>query len=320
MQESTGFSPFELDIGRHPATPCALLGRLAQFTGEQAGMPAQRRADRRCADDFVAEMRQRLDLARRALLRAQETAERAAAMQGVGMEFAAGDYVFLRRDASSAVELLKKEDKLAPVWHPEPLRVSERVGENSYRLVMPKTWRRHPVVNVSKLKPAGPHRPSVTDADATGDGNEPLLVQSLLVHRDTGSAGHRRLKVRPRGLRPLLAQTFARRAGFEPLRRFLASAEMEGLPDHLGRLVRKEFTDDTSDEPEPRLFDGVVIAYDPADHEQQFEVLYEDDDVEWLPESSLRRILVPSTAAGPQERRLAALALSASQAGVSDRP
>ena len=39
VQATTGFAPFELDLGRLPSTPCALLGKLVQDVGAAKGLP-----------------------------------------------------------------------------------------------------------------------------------------------------------------------------------------------------------------------------------------------------------------------------------------
>ena len=202
--------------------------------------------------------------------------------------------MFLRQDALGEAA----KTKLGPHWHPEPLKVSERVGANSYRLCMPKAWRLHPVVSVAKLKPAGDLRPAPIGEPGSRPG---ATVRASQVHRE---GSQRRLKVSLVGrARPVLAQTAWREAGFEPLRAHSLSEARRPLPDYLGRLVRKDFVD-TEGTGELKPFDGVVIAYDADDPARQFEVLYEDGDVEWLPASSLQGLLVRGGPRASDEDRL----------------
>ena len=96
----TGFSPFQADLGRDPATSCTLLARLAEriaLAGRK--LPPQQRRDLAAAEDFADAMRERLRMARHALIRAQHSQELAEASRPQGMVFAPGDYVFLRQDA-----------------------------------------------------------------------------------------------------------------------------------------------------------------------------------------------------------------------------
>ena len=71
--------------------------------------------------------------------------------------------------------------------------------------------------------------------------------------------------------------------------------------------MAKRFSDPDGPEDEMRSFQGMVIAFDPKDTVQQYEVLYEDGDSEWLPESSLRPLLTAAGAPAADEAGLAAL-------------
>ena len=201
--------------------------------------------------------------------------------------------------------------KLGPQWHDQPLRVSAKHGLNAYRLVVPKAWRMNPVVNVSKLKPAGAFRPTVAaDTGDTAEAALPLgVITRMLVHREPGPAATYRLKVKASGAaRALLASSARDRGGFPPLRDFVQSARWVPLHDHLGRLVMKQFVDPDSPGDEMRRYQGLVVSFDPADVDQQFEVLYEDGDSEWLPERALRALLLPMDGVAADEAKLTALA------------
>ncbi len=303
VHAATGFSPFRLDLGRDPATPCTLLARLAgRMTEEEvAQMPAKQRADAADAEQFAADMRQRLAEARRALLRAQYTLEMQEAQAAAGLEFAPGDYVFLRQTA-----LGTKPDalKFAPTWYPQPLRVSERVGANAYRLALPKGWAVHPVRNVSELRPAGEGAAAEAAAakpEEKAPGSRVLKFVVQMEKRDDRREHQLRVKLvtnGQRGRQAVLARTARSRCGFGALAEHSRQLQ-KPLDNFLGRLLRKTFADPAAGRTgDPRReYQGMVVTYDPADHVQQFEVLYEDGDVEWLPHASLVPLLEDRTAA-----------------------
>ena len=297
VHASTGFSPFQLDLGRDPATPVTLLARLAERTATAGrGLGAAVRKDLARAEDFAESMRDRLREARGALLRAQRAAELDEAEMQPGMVFAPGDYVFLRSDALGGES---EKGKFGPKWYPEPLKVSERVGLNSYRLVVPKAWGMHPVRNVSELKSAGEHRPSEGAREGVAAG---ARVLRFIEHSEPD--GERRLRVRlsqsgRTGSSPLLAHTAIARAGFAAVAEHARTASV-ALPNYLGRLVTKKFGDAD--------FDGLVVGFDPADPAFQFEIEYADGDLEWIPASSLQPILQAALGLAADLALLAAMA------------
>ena len=145
----------------------------------------------------------------------------------------------------------------------------------------------HPVVSVAKLKSAGVHRPADVDASETGRAVEG--VEAFLVHREAD--GVRGLRVRcTASKRPVQAPTARSRAGWASLVA-AARAQRRALPDWLGRIVTKSFVEANDDSGTMRSFEGVVMSYDASDPDQQFEILYEDGDREWLPASAVRPLL-----------------------------
>ena len=308
LHAATGFSPFQADLGRDPATPCTLLARLAERVATaDVRLPAKVRQDLATAEDFADSMRDRLRDVRAALIRAQDAVAREDALRPDGQVFLPGDYVFLRQDARGGEPLA---GKFGPQWT-EPLRVSERVGLNAYRLMIPKEWQMHPVRNVTELKAAGSHRPPPDDTVATA-------TAVLAFHEHTTAAKTRQLRVRlagdaRKGRMTVKARTAITRAGFAKVAAFATQAP--SLLNYLGRQVVKQFVDPASAAEEPTLkpFRGIVTAYDPGDVDQQYEVCYEDKDVEWLPLSGL----VPLLAATPAAMAVLAIIVDAGE-GLED--
>jgi hypothetical protein len=293
----TGFTPFQADLGRDPSTPCSLLARLAERVATDGkGLPAKQRADLAKAEDFAENMRDRLGAARRALIHAQRSVELDEATKPDGMVFVAGDYVFLREDALGGAP---EAGKLGPRWYPEPLRVSERVGANAYRLMVPKHWTIHPVRNVSELKPAGKLRPTPT---TIGQAAATASTRVVGFTEHTGVKAMRTLRVRlaadgRTGRTTVTAIHAVRQAGYDTMSRF-ASREGGELPNFLGRRLSKVFADTDADEGR-RPFEGIVIASDPTDLDRQFHVWYEDGDHEWIPLSALQPLLLSAPFRAP---------------------
>ena len=62
----------------------------------------------------------------------------------------------------------------------------------------------------------------------------------------------------------------------------------------------KQFVDPSASGDEQattKPFRGIVTTFDPSDVDQQYEICYEDDDVEWLPHSGLTSLLAGTPAA-----------------------
>ena len=71
-------------------------------------------------------------------------------------------------------------------------------------------------------------------------------------------------------------------------------------------MVAKEFVDAGSGK--LQSYTGLVVDFDPKDPDQQFHVLYEDGDDEWLPASALVAILTASLGVAADIALLSALA------------
>jgi hypothetical protein len=293
VHEATGFTPFQTDLGRDPATPCTMLARLAQRVATAGkGLPAPIRRDLASAENFADMMRKRLALARAALLRAQEAVARNEALRPEGQVFAAGDYVFLRQDALGGQPVA---GKLGPRFL-GPLKISERVGLNAYRLMLPKTWGMHPVRNVAELKPAGALRPLNDDAEQLVAGT---TILSALEHTEKDGTRQLRFRVAQSGRTgrgAILASTVIKRAGYEVTSTFLRA--VKPLQNYLGRDVSKMWwkVDDSTGIGSMQPFKGIVAQFDPTDVDQQYQIQYEDGDDEWLPLSSLTTIMQPTSA------------------------
>jgi len=68
----------------------------------------------------------------------------------VDHSFNVGDQVFI---SYTALPTTRRDSKLSPLYHPQPFKVTERIGDVSYRLSIPSTWRIHNAFHVSQLRP-----------------------------------------------------------------------------------------------------------------------------------------------------------------------
>jgi hypothetical protein len=143
VHASTGFTPFYLNSGRHPRTPAALL--------HDAPLPSASQS--RDADGFVLELR-------RALTTASEQLQAAKALQTAYANksrkehtFSVGDKVLLE---TKFVSLARggPARKFRHLYFGKPLVVAEVVSPTAVRLSgFPSSWKGHPVINVSRLRP-----------------------------------------------------------------------------------------------------------------------------------------------------------------------
>jgi hypothetical protein len=83
------------------------------------------------------------------------------------VEFAPGERVWL---SSSHLPLKSGQRKLASRWA-GPFSVEERLGQQAYRLALPRNWKVHPVFHTSQLK-AVAGRPKTEQAVPIDDSGE----------------------------------------------------------------------------------------------------------------------------------------------------
>jgi hypothetical protein len=287
LHEAIGTTPFQADLGRDPATPVQLLLRAGQDVTE--GRTREQTADLRAAGRFAARMRARLADVRRRLREANLRMVAQAGPPRSRLELAKGDLVYVHRDALGAAAL---PGKLAPRYHPEPVRVLESVANgHAYRLALPKEWTVWPVISVHMLQRVprevqreyerrhGSRMPAAAD-DATA------RVPQQLEPRRNGDGWHE-LYVTLRGKPPArLSVELLPHIAFRELQAMARRAE---FPHFLGCCVVREF-ESGEDDGAMRAYGGLVTAYDPSDKQQQFCVLYEDGDEEWITAAMLGRL------------------------------
>jgi len=135
---STGFSPYQLDLGRIPRTPLQLLAPWSQPPYSSIAL-----------QDFCTQLQFDIDLARESLLRAQQRQEHYYNLHRQDKEFSEGDLVFLstknlQRDGMPYTKLDAR--------YLGPFRISHKLSPLTYRLDLPADLRIHPIINIQRLR------------------------------------------------------------------------------------------------------------------------------------------------------------------------
>ena len=156
----TGFSPFELDMGRSPSTPIKLLARglLAHrqhYTMDSKGLSPQEFLDRLSKD--LAETKRKLQESQ---IKQKKRMEKGT----VPVEYEPGERVYMEHP-----DLHTPLHKSMDPKYVGPFKVLRRVSDGVYELDLPFEYRfRHPVVNARKLKRA-PDRRNVQFAEQSAE-------------------------------------------------------------------------------------------------------------------------------------------------------
>jgi hypothetical protein len=144
VQASTGFSPFYLDCGQHPATPGALIAQQAI----SSKVPS--------TEDFLLHWQATLEMAKETLQAAQDRQAKNANQHRRHQEFKLQDQVMLSTaHLTAAVDKKRPLKKLQPKYI-GPFPVIKIISPTAYKLDLPHTLQVHPVFHISLLKPYHP--------------------------------------------------------------------------------------------------------------------------------------------------------------------
>jgi hypothetical protein len=135
VSPSTGTSPFYANYGQHPKTP---LDAALHSTS----VPA--------AADLKAHIDEVSSTIKAKLSEAQDRQQRAANSRRRDISFNTGDQVLLSTVNLKLPSTLSAKFKQRFIG---PFKITDKVGQVSYKLELPKTLRIHPVFHVSLLKP-----------------------------------------------------------------------------------------------------------------------------------------------------------------------
>jgi len=138
---STGKSPFEVVSGRQPLLPHII-------DHPYAGKNPQ-------AHNFTKEWRQTVEIARAYLEKASKHMKKWADKKRRPLEFRAGDQVLIKLRPEQVRFRSRKDQRLVRKYE-GPVEVLKKVGNASYRVVLPTWMKIHPVIHVNNLKPYHP--------------------------------------------------------------------------------------------------------------------------------------------------------------------
>ena len=138
VHASHGFTPFQLSMGHHPLTPLAML------------MPNQLKPE--AADEFMRRVRDDVARARDCIKKAQTRQAFYANRHRRHWTFKVGDRVMLSVKHTPLVESRRGRAKLSGRFH-GPYSIVEVISPVAYKLKLPASFRIHPVIHISFLKP-----------------------------------------------------------------------------------------------------------------------------------------------------------------------
>jgi len=145
VHPATGFTPFEIDMGRSPVTPVRLLvhGLLARpvlYKGSSIGL------------DPSAYLKRIASTLQEAKSKIKATLEKQRSLMDRGHQgktYEAGDFVYMQHPKTGTPGHLTMDARFVG-----PFEVLRKVGASAYELKLPYDMRhRHPVVHEAKLKP-----------------------------------------------------------------------------------------------------------------------------------------------------------------------
>ena len=182
VHASKGVSPFEACYGQNVRNPLALV------------MPPEGPKVPESTKEFFARRRQELRRLQIAMRVAQERQVEQANRHRSDVEFKKGEKVWL---SSSHIHVPRAQNagrKFQPRYH-GPYEITEVVSKVAYRLELPKHYKAHPVVHVSRLKafvdgkawyPGRPNHPVPLPPELI-DGELFYQIESFTNHRMSGN-------------------------------------------------------------------------------------------------------------------------------------
>ncbi|KAG7553358.1 Integrase catalytic core [Arabidopsis thaliana x Arabidopsis arenosa] len=170
-------TPFQVVYGREPPQ----LLRFEPGSTNNVTLAAQLQE----RDEMLARIRVNL-------ARAQQLMKKSADRKRREVEFAVGDWVFLKLQPYRQQSVSRRVcQKLAAKFF-GPFEIGERIGAVAYRLKLPVEASIHPVFHVSQLKAVlGPHHQVQTELPILSDTEESVLLPAAILEVQSNATGSR---------------------------------------------------------------------------------------------------------------------------------
>ena len=137
-QASTKFTPFELDLGRHPNTPTSLTNNKTQVAA---------------VDNFLEQWETNIKIAKDMLTLAQQRQIQYANEKRKHIEYKVGNKILLStKNFTTSTDKNRPTKKLTPKFV-GPFKILEEISGTAYKVELPHNMKIHPVFHVSLLKP-----------------------------------------------------------------------------------------------------------------------------------------------------------------------
>jgi hypothetical protein len=171
VHESTNSTPFRLNYGRDPRIPLALTQKSNGLKVPSAAV-------------FADRMEKGLLSAKVCLESAQQRQKHYADQHRRHVSYDVGSQVLL---SSKNINLRQKDDcsstvKLLPRWI-GPFTIEKTIGAVAYKLILPSSWRIHPVFHVSLLKPYRTNGRVQPPLPLLEDGQVYYLIDEIIRHK-----------------------------------------------------------------------------------------------------------------------------------------
>ena len=267
VSAATGFTPFEMNFGKHPHSLNDLWFDRALRSDSPNALTAH---------NIWRKTLEIMEAAKKNLRKAQIAMSKADSSRPRTETFERGDKVLIHK---SAAGMSIAKNKLARNFV-GPFTVLRPVGASAFLLALPPGMQIHPVINIRKLKRY--------DADTVEDDREgpPLPIMGRIqdkditvekIHCEISEDIHELFIKIPSG-KISMNEAIVRGHYKECATALRTSFSKLKLPTILGRFIKKNF--------KRILFEGIITAWDPQHPDKMYQISYQDTDSEWINEEA----------------------------------
>ena len=262
VNSSTGYTPFEMNYGKHPKGISTIL------------FESIIKEDNIINQDAIDLWDRLIKINKQARENLQKVNNQMSSTNGRRRSevFQKGDLVLLHKDAAGRNY---SKEKLANLYV-GPFTVLRQYGDHAYLLSLPPGMEIDPVVNIRNLKRYPFNEDEKGDEEGKPLSVLPKLNQEINIQEIkmiTGTDNIQKMIAVVDGNQHDVRDLIRRRHYHECLDYIDSNFYQLKLPTIVGRVYRKQF--------KAGIFEGIVTAYDPINI-RAFEIAYTDGDSEWI--------------------------------------